>query len=112
MQSELVRRNGSSEPNSHEQQSKPWPPLGRRGHAVTDPCRSHRTETVPRILVLSSGLGPGHARAAQAIEAALLEEAWRPQVRVLDWWSLMDSRVAVGAQAMYLQLVQEYPDLY
>src|SRR5688572_20963221 len=44
-----------------------------------------------RILLLTSGLGHGHVRAAQAIEAALPDSA---TVRTLDLWSLMHAGVA------------------
>ena len=68
--------------------------------------------TAPRILLLTSGLGSGHARAAEAIQLA-----WRaadPQVTVhtLDFWSLMDADVADTIQQSYLRLVTEHPDLY
>lgn len=65
-----------------------------------------------RVLLLTSGLGSGHVRAAKAIE-----EAWRaadPQatLHTLDFWSLMDSGVAELIQQSYLRLVSEHPDLY
>jgi UDP-N-acetylglucosamine:LPS N-acetylglucosamine transferase len=65
-----------------------------------------------RVLLLTSGLGSGHVRAAKAIE-----EAWRaanPQtaVHALDFWSLMDPGVAEVIQQSYLRLVSEHPDLY
>jgi processive 1,2-diacylglycerol beta-glucosyltransferase len=62
-----------------------------------------------RILLLTSGLGLGHVRAAQAIEAALGERA---EVRTLDLWSLMHAGVAQAVHATYLSLVQNYPQLY
>jgi processive 1,2-diacylglycerol beta-glucosyltransferase len=60
--------------------------------------RSARDVGEPRILLLTSGLGLGHVRAAQAIDAALRDSA---TVRTLDLWSLMN-----------LSLVQNYPALY
>jgi processive 1,2-diacylglycerol beta-glucosyltransferase len=63
----------------------------------------------PRILLLTSGLGLGHVRAAQAIEAALSEQA---HVRTLDLWSLMNASVARAVHETYLSLVQNHPDLY
>lgn len=65
-----------------------------------------------RVLLLTSGLGSGHVRAAKAIE-----EAWRaadPQaaVHALDFWSLMDPGVADVIQQSYLRLVSEHSDLY
>ena len=63
----------------------------------------------PRIMLLTSGLGLGHVRAAQAIEAALGEQA---HVRTLDLWSLMNAGVARTVHATYLSLVQNHPELY
>jgi processive 1,2-diacylglycerol beta-glucosyltransferase len=66
-----------------------------------------------RILLLTSGLGLGHVRAAQAIEAALeasLSNA--ATVHTLDLWSLMHAGVAQAVHAVYLKLVQNYPQLY
>jgi processive 1,2-diacylglycerol beta-glucosyltransferase len=62
-----------------------------------------------RILLLTSGLGHGHVRAAQAIEAALHDSA---TVRTLDLWSLMHRGVAQAVHETYLSLVQNYPQLY
>jgi processive 1,2-diacylglycerol beta-glucosyltransferase len=62
-----------------------------------------------RILLLTSGLGLGHVRAAQAIEAAIGERA---DVHTLDLWSLMHAGVAQAVHATYLSLVQNYPQLY
>jgi processive 1,2-diacylglycerol beta-glucosyltransferase len=63
----------------------------------------------PRILLLTSGLGLGHVRAAQATEAALADYA---DVRTLDLWSLMNPGVAGAVHATYLSLVQNHPELY
>jgi UDP-N-acetylglucosamine:LPS N-acetylglucosamine transferase len=62
-----------------------------------------------RVLLLTSGLGLGHVRAAQAIEAALRPEA---DVATLDLWSLMNPGAARAIHATYLSLVQNYPELY
>lgn len=62
-----------------------------------------------RVMLLTSGLGLGHVRAAQAIEAALGDAA---NVYMLDLWSLMNAGVARACHATYLSLVQNYPDLY
>src|SRR5262245_54944700 len=85
-------------------------PGARRGHGVVGPCRPGAGSA--RILILSSGMGAGHARAAQAIEAAIRLECPSASVSLLDWWALMDPRVAQGAKSIYLQLVQAHPDLY
>jgi processive 1,2-diacylglycerol beta-glucosyltransferase len=63
----------------------------------------------PRVLLLTSGLGYGHLRAAQAIEAALAPTA---QVRMLDLWALLNPGVARACHQTYLALVQDHPDLY
>lgn len=64
----------------------------------------------PRVLLLTSGLGYGHVRAAQGVEAALLQRS--AAVQTLDLWSLMNPGAASIIQKTYLRLVQEYPALY
>lgn len=64
------------------------------------------------VLLLTSGLGSGHARTTKAVE-----QAWRasdPSVRVssLDFWELMDAGVAEFIQQSYLRLASEQPELY
>lgn len=66
----------------------------------------------PRVLLLTSTLGSGHLRAAQAVEAALLERSPTPTVQTIDFWSLMDAGVAQTMRLAYLRLVQERPELY
>ena len=66
----------------------------------------------PRVLLLTSTLGSGHLRAAQAVEAALLERRPAAKVQTLDFWSLMDEGVAQAVRQTYLRLVQERPELY
>ena len=51
-------------------------------------------------------------RAAQAVEAALLGRQPRARVMTLDFWSLMDERVAWTVRSTYLRLVQEHPALF
>lgn len=63
----------------------------------------------PRVLLLTSGLGLGHVRAAQAIEAALRQGA---EICTLDMWSLMNAGVARALHATYLSLVQNHSELY
>ena len=63
-----------------------------------------------RILILTSGLGFGHVRAAQAIEAALLQQ--QVHVQILDLWSLINPGATSIIHQTYLRLVQEYPELY
>ncbi len=62
-----------------------------------------------RVLLLTSGLGLGHVRAAQAIEAALRDAA---EVRTLDLWSLMNTGAAAALHRTYLELVQNHSQLY
>lgn len=66
----------------------------------------------PRVLVLTSGLGCGHARAGEAITRALRRVAPEAHVGQLDFWTLMNPGVAATIQRKYLELVLEHPDLY
>ncbi len=70
------------------------------------------SRAAPRVLLLTSTLGSGHLRAAQAVEAALLEQCPAAKVQTLDFWSLMDAGVAQAVRQTYLRLVQERPQLY
>ncbi len=63
-----------------------------------------------RVLILTSGLGFGHVRAAQAVEAALLQRQF--DARVVDLWSLINTGAVSIIHQTYLQLVQEHPALY
>lgn len=85
-----------------------------RSFAASRPptLRFDGTRIAPRMLLLTSGLGHGHTRAAQAIRTALLRRSPTATVRMVDWWSLMNDEVAARAQQMYLQLVQAHPELY
>jgi UDP-N-acetylglucosamine:LPS N-acetylglucosamine transferase len=62
-----------------------------------------------RVLLLTSGLGLGHVRAAQAVAAALKDQA---EVMTVDFWSLMNAGAARALHATYLELVQNHSDLY
>ena len=62
-----------------------------------------------RVLLLTSGLGLGHVRAAQAVAAALRDQA---EVATVDFWSLMNAGAARAIHATYLDLVQNHSDLY
>jgi processive 1,2-diacylglycerol beta-glucosyltransferase len=67
---------------------------------------------VPRALLLTSTLGSGHARAAQAIDVALRGRLPGAETATLDFWSLMDREAAYGVQQTYLRLVRTRPELY
>lgn len=69
-----------------------------------------RAADAPRVLLLTSGLGYGHVRAAQAVAAALQRRSVDVEMR--DLWSLMNPGAASIVHQTYLRLVQEYPDLY
>jgi UDP-N-acetylglucosamine:LPS N-acetylglucosamine transferase len=69
-------------------------------------------ERVPRILLLTSGLGCGHIRAADAVAEAIGRRAPQAVVLRLDFWSLMNPGVAAAIQQTYLQLVQRHSDVY
>jgi UDP-N-acetylglucosamine:LPS N-acetylglucosamine transferase len=71
-----------------------------------------RGRPAPRILLLTSGLGCGHVRAAQAIANAVRRREPRAQLRLLDFWSLMNPGVAATIQRKYLELVTGHPALY
>lgn len=67
----------------------------------------------PRLLLLTSTLGSGHLRAAQAVAAAFRELcASGAEVQTLDFWSLLDDSVAGALRQAYLRLVQQRPELY
>ncbi|HET9693839.1 MAG TPA: glycosyltransferase, partial [Steroidobacteraceae bacterium] len=74
--------------------------------------RARAGNGAPRVLLLTSGLGCGHVRAAEAIEHALLRIEPAATVRQLDFWTLMNPGVAATIQKKYLELVLEQPELY
>lgn len=76
--------------------------------AVSAQARVTRTRA-RRVLLLTSGLGLGHVRAAQAIAAALEGAA---EVQTLDFWSLMNPHIAGAIHHTYLSLVQNHSQLY
>lgn len=76
------------------------------------PFRVARGRRPRRILVLTSGLGAGHSRAAQAIEHALPKQDPSASIRQLDFWALMDEGVTSAVKDVYLELVTRHPDLY
>lgn len=59
--------------------------------------------------MLTSGLGLGHVRAAQAVERALQESA---VIHTIDFWSLINPGVAQAIHETYLSLVQNFPELH
>jgi UDP-N-acetylglucosamine:LPS N-acetylglucosamine transferase len=59
--------------------------------------------------MLTSGLGLGHVRAAQAVAAALHDQA---ELATVDFWSLMNAGAARALHATYLELVQNHSELY
>ena len=83
-----------------------------RSVQASGPPRVGSPRATPRVLLLTSTLGSGHLRAAQGIEAALLERSPSPTVQTIDFWSLMDADVAQTVRQTYLRLVQERPELY
>jgi processive 1,2-diacylglycerol beta-glucosyltransferase len=68
------------------------------------------TAFAPKAMLLTSGLGQGHTRVAQAVAAGLIQHG--AEVEILDLWSLMNPGVASIVHHTYLRLVQEHPDLY
>jgi UDP-N-acetylglucosamine:LPS N-acetylglucosamine transferase len=65
-----------------------------------------------RVLLLTSGLGTGHSRAAAAVARALRDQNPGTRIRTVDFWSLLDTSVADALQRTYLRLVTARPDLY
>ena len=65
-----------------------------------------------RIILLSSSLGTGHSRAAEAIHIALHDVFPDLEIDTIDFWSLMDAAVADKLKQGYLTLVTRYPELY
>jgi UDP-N-acetylglucosamine:LPS N-acetylglucosamine transferase len=65
-----------------------------------------------KVLLLTSQLGYGHVRAANAIEQALQDRYPDVECDYLDLWSLMDEKVATAVKDGYLRMTQEYPDYY
>lgn len=64
------------------------------------------------MLLLTSGLGSGHVRAAEAVAAAVHRLEPGANLRQLDFWSLMNPGVAATIKRRYLSLVLDHPDLY
>ncbi len=65
-----------------------------------------------RALVLTSQLGNGHTRAAEAVEAALVRKDPQTRIHRLDLWTLMDAKVAKALKDGYLQIATEHPEIY
>ncbi len=65
--------------------------------------RAHRLLPC-RILMITSSLGSGHWRAAQALIDALESPDTGCRVRLLDFWSLMDPAVARAVKHAYLRV--------
>ncbi|WP_205617493.1 MGDG synthase family glycosyltransferase [Pelomicrobium methylotrophicum] len=86
-----------------------WLPAPALGRLVRD---GGARRPAPRLMLLTSTLGSGHLRAAQAVEAAFLELSPGSEVLTLDFWSLMDEGVAQAVRQAYLRLVHERPELY
>jgi len=85
------------------------------GHAAVDALRHPpriRRGSGLRVLLLTSGLGTGHSRAAAAIGRALRDQAPGTRIRTVDFWSLLDASVASTLQQTYLRVVTEHPDLH
>ncbi len=66
----------------------------------------------PRLLLMTSSLGAGHVRAAEAVARAIGTQAPSATVEFLDFWSLLDDQVAQAVRATYLQLVETHPALF
>lgn len=65
-----------------------------------------------RVLLITSSLGDGHVHAAHAVSHALQARGPACELRVLDFWELLDEQVAATVKASYLRLVRERPGLF
>lgn len=65
-----------------------------------------------RVQLLSSSLGFGHRRAAEAVAEALRDREPNVVIDHVDFWSLMDPQVAGAVKDGYLDAVTHYPTLY
>lgn len=76
--------------------------------------RTSTPERIPKMkaLFLTSKLGYGHTRAADAIEFALMEKVPNVVTHHIDLWSLMDERVASSVKDGYLRMTRQYRDYY
>jgi processive 1,2-diacylglycerol beta-glucosyltransferase len=76
--------------------------------------RINTLEQIPKmkVLFLTSKLGYGHTRAADAIEYALMEKVPNVETHHIDLWSLMDERVANAVKDGYLRMTRQYRDYY
>jgi processive 1,2-diacylglycerol beta-glucosyltransferase len=70
------------------------------------------TEKNRCALVLTSQLGNGHTRAAEAIETALVRRDPQTRIHRIDLWKLMDPKVAAALKDGYLQIATEHPEIY
>jgi len=73
--------------------------IGRHGEAM-------------KTVILTSGLGYGHTRAGEAIDAALGARRGAVDVETIDFWSLMAPKVSAGVKEVYLELVSQSPKAY
>lgn len=65
-----------------------------------------------RVAILSSTLGFGHIKAAEAVEETLRVRVPDVTVEYIDFWTLMDDRVAGAVREGYLSLVTHEPQIY
>ena len=65
-----------------------------------------------KTVILTSGLGFGHTRAAEAIAAALRVRLGAAEVDTIDFWSLMAPKVSAATKEAYLELVSTAPGAY
>lgn len=65
-----------------------------------------------RILFLTSKLGLGHLRAAEAVQQALAARDPDLRVQWLDFWQLMERPLAEAIKQIYLRLTGEHPEVY
>ncbi len=74
--------------------------------------RKKSCHTPFHVLFLTSNLGNGHKRAAQAIGTVLQRRDPGIRLSYVDFWNLMDYKVAGAVKRIYLQFVSENPHYY
>ena len=65
-----------------------------------------------RILLITSFLGYGHRKAAEAIVSAIRRLYPSVESRIIDFWQFLSDGVSRDIQDFYLKLISEKPEVY
>lgn len=68
--------------------------------------------TDKRILLITSFLGYGHRKAAEAIASALGRLYPDVESKIIDFWTFLSDGVRQDIQSFYLKLISEHPEIY